>query len=102
MDRRLPGVATSVVNMRTITFGRTVVVPLSLVALALTGFTAPGIAIQSMLVLLAVGALGFVVLALTRSWLSSRRDRPLARTDDVVQIAQDDASDLARMGSDAG
>ena len=57
MDRRPPGVATSVVNMRIITFGRTVVVPLSLVALALTGFSAPAIAIQSMLVLLAVGAL---------------------------------------------
>jgi hypothetical protein len=103
MDRRPPGVATSVVNMRTITFGRTVVVPLSLVALALAGFSAPPVAIRSMLVLLAVGALGFVVFALTRSWLGSRRHlRPLARTDDVVQIAKDDASDLARMGSDAG
>lgn len=98
MDRRLPGIATSVVIMRTITFGRTVVVPLSLVALALAGFSAPAVAIRSMLVLLAVGALGFVVLALTRSWLSSRRDRP----DDVVQSAKDDASNLARMGSDAG
>jgi len=102
MDRRPPGVATSLVNMRTITFGRTVVVPLSLVALALAGFSAPAIAIQSMLVLLAVGALGFVARALTRSWHTSGRIRPLARMDDVVQIAKDDASDLARMGSDAG
>jgi hypothetical protein len=102
MDRRSASVATSVVNMRMITFGRTVVVPVSLVALALRGFSAPAIGIQSMLVLLAVGALGFVVLALTRSSHGSRRIRPLARMDDVVQIAKDDASDLARMGSDAG
>ena len=27
---------------------------------------------------------------------------PLARMDDVVQIAKDEASDLARMGGDAG
>jgi hypothetical protein len=102
MDRRVPGVATSAVNMRMIAVGRTVVVPLSLVALALAGFSAPAIAIQSMLVLFAVGALGFVALALTRSWHTRRRMRPLARMDDVVRIAKDDASDLARMGSDAG
>lgn len=102
MDRRPSGVATSVVNMRIITFGRTVVVPLSLVVLALAGFSAPPLAIRSMLVLVAVGALGLVVLALTRSWHRSGRVRPLARTDDRVQSAKDDASDLARMGSDAG
>jgi hypothetical protein len=31
-----------------------------------------------------------------------RRVRSLPQMDDVVQIAKDDASDLARMGSDAG
>jgi hypothetical protein len=98
MDRRLPGVATRVVNMRIISFGRTVVVPLSLVVLAVAAFSAP----RSVLVLVAVGALGLVGLALTRSWHRSRRVRPLPRMDDVVQIANDDASDLARMGSDAG
>src|SRR5205823_4652363 len=102
MDRRPPGDATSVVNMRIITFGRTVVVPVSLVVLALAGFSAPPVTIRSMLVLLAVGALGLVVLALTRSWRGSSPVRPLTRTDDAVQITKDDASDLARMGSDAG
>jgi hypothetical protein len=102
MDRRPPGIATSVVNMRLITFGRSVVVPLSLVVLALAGFSAPPVALRSMLVLLAVAALGFVGLALTRSWHRSRRVRPLAQTEDAVRIAKDDASDLARMGSDAG
>jgi hypothetical protein len=104
MDRRPPGVATSAVSMRIITVGRTVVVPVSLVILALAEFSAPSVALRSMLVLAALGALGFVVLALTRtrSWHRSRRVRPLARTDDVVQVAKDDASDLARMGSDAG
>jgi hypothetical protein len=101
MDRRLPGVATSVVNMKIISFDRTVVVPLSLVVLALAGFSAP-VALRSVLVLVAVGALGLVGLALTRSWHRSRRVRPLPQMDDVVQIAKDDASDLARMGSDAG
>jgi hypothetical protein len=67
MDRRPPGVATSVVNMRIISFGRTVVVPLTLVVLALAGFSAP-VALRSVLVLAAVGALGLVGLALTRWW----------------------------------
>jgi nitrate/nitrite-specific signal transduction histidine kinase len=88
--------------MRIITFGRTVVVPVSLVVLALAGFSAPPVALRSMLVLAAVGALGFVMLALTRWWHRSRHVRPLTRMDDVLQIAKDDASDLARMGSDAG
>jgi hypothetical protein len=102
MDRRPPGVATRVVNMRIITFGRTLVVPLSLVVLALAGFSGAAVAIRSMLVLPAVGALALLVLALMRSWHTSKRVRPLAGTDDVVQMATDDASDLARMGTDAG
>jgi hypothetical protein len=64
MDRRRPGVATSVVNMTIITVGRTVVVPLSLVVLALAALSAPPVAPRSMLVLMAVGALGLVGLAL--------------------------------------
>jgi hypothetical protein len=102
MDRRPPGIATSVVTMRIITFGRTVVVPLSLVVLALAGFSAPPAALRSVLVLVAIGGIGLTVLALTRWWYASSRVRPLARTDDVLQIAKDDASDVARMGSDAG
>ena len=42
MDRRPPGVATSVLNMRIITAGRTVVVPLSVVVLAVAGIGVPG------------------------------------------------------------
>jgi hypothetical protein len=66
MDRRLSGLATSGVNMSIITVGRIVVVPLTLIVVALAGC------------------------------------RALARTDDRVQTAKDDASDLARMGSDSG
>lgn len=66
MDRRLPGITTSDVNVSIITVGRTVVLPLSFVVLALAGF------------------------------------RALARIDDRGQTAKDDASDLARMGSDSG
>ena len=102
MDPRTPGVATSVVDMRIITVGRTVVVPLSLVVLALAGFSAPPVAPESMLVLVAVGALGLLVLALTRWRHRSRRARALPRMDDVLRIARDDASDMVRMGSDAG
>jgi hypothetical protein len=87
--------------MRIITFGRTVV-PLSVVVLALASVSTPPIATRSMIALGAVGALSLVVLALTRWRHGSRGVRALARTDDVVQIAADDASDLARMGSDAG
>jgi hypothetical protein len=101
MDRRPPGVATSVVNMRIITFGRTVVVPLSLVVLAVAGFGAP-VALRSVVVLVAIGAIGLTVFSLARRWHASGPVRPLPRMDDVVQIAKDDASDLARMGSDAG
>ncbi len=87
--------------MRIITFGRTVV-PLSVVVLALASVSTPPIATRSMIALGAVGALSLVVLVLTRWRHGSRGVRALARTDDVVQIAADDASDLARMGSDAG
>jgi uncharacterized protein YjiS (DUF1127 family) len=100
MDRRPSGVSTSVVNMRIITFGRTVAIPLSLVVLALARFSAPPVTVRSVLV--AVGALGLVVLALTRWWHRTRRVRTLARMDDVLRIAKDDASDQARMGSDGG
>jgi hypothetical protein len=65
--------------MRIVTFGRTVVVPLSLVVLALAGFTAAPVALRSMLGLAAVGALGVVVLVLTRSWYRSRRVRSPSR-----------------------
>lgn len=102
MDRRSPGVATRVVNMRIITFGRAVILPLSLAVLAFAGFSAPPVALRFMLVVLAVGALGLVGLALTRSRHRSRRVRSLPHMDDVIQIAKDDASDLMRMGSDAG
>jgi uncharacterized protein YjiS (DUF1127 family) len=88
--------------MRIITITRSVVVPLSVVVLALAGLSAPPAAPGSMLVLLAVGTLGLVVLALTRWRQRSRRVHALARMDDVLQIATDDASDLVRMGSDAG
>jgi hypothetical protein len=88
--------------MRIITIGRTVVVPLSVVVLALAGFSAPPAAPGSMVVLLAVGALGLVVLALTRWRHRSRGVPAVARMDDALQIAKDDASDLMRMGSDAG
>jgi len=101
MDCRPPGVAASVVNMRIITFGRTVVVPLSLVVLAVAGFGAP-VALRFVIVLGAIGAIGLVVFSLARRWHASRHVRPLPRMDGVVQIAKDDASDLARMGSDAG
>jgi galactitol-specific phosphotransferase system IIC component len=105
MDRCSPRVATRGVNMRIITFGRTVVVPLSLVVLALAGLSAPPVASRSTLVLVALVAfvaIGLIVLVLTKWRHASRRLRPLAQTDDVVQVAKDDASDLARMGSDAG
>jgi hypothetical protein len=102
MDRRSPRVATRVVNVRIITFGRTIIVPLSLVVLAFAGFSAPPVALRSILVVLSVGAVGLVGLALRRSWRRSRRVRSLPHMDDVVQLAKDDASDLARMGSDAG
>jgi|SoiMetStandDraft_2_1073263.scaffolds.fasta_scaffold63170_4 hypothetical protein len=88
--------------MRIITVSRSVVVPLSLVVLALAGSSAPPAAVGSMLGLVAVGALGLVVLALARWWHRSRRVRALGRMDDVLQIAKDDASDMVRMGSDAG
>jgi hypothetical protein len=101
MDRHPSGVATIVVNMRIITFGRTVVVPLSLVVMAVAGFGAP-VALRSVVVLVAIGAIGLTVFSLARQWHASRQVRPLPRMDDVVQIAKDDASDLARMGSDAG
>lgn len=88
--------------MRIITFGRAVIFPLSLAVLAFAGFSAPPVALRSMLVVLAVGALGIVGLALTRSWHRPRRVPSLPQMDEVSQIAKDDASDLARMGSDAG
>lgn len=87
--------------MKIITFGPSIVVPLSLVVLALAGFGAP-VAVRSVVVLVAIGAIGLTVFSLARRWHAPLQVRPLPRMDDVVQIAKDDASDLARMGSDAG
>jgi hypothetical protein len=87
--------------MRITTVGRTVGVPLSLVVLAVAGFGAP-VVLRVVVVLVAIGAIGLTVLSLGRRWHASHHVRPLSRMDDLVQIAKDDASDLARMGSDAG
>ena len=87
--------------MRIITAGRTVVVPVSVVVLAVAGIGVPA-ALRSVVVLVAIGAIGLTVFSLARRWHASRHVRPLPRMDDVVRITKDDASDLARMGSDAG
>jgi len=87
--------------MRIITVGRTVGVPLSLVVLAVAGLGAP-IALREAVALMAIGTIGLTGFSLARRSHASRHVRPLPRMDDVVQIARDDASDLARMGSDAG
>ena len=101
MDRRPPGVATIVVDMRIVTFGRTAV-PLSVVVLAVAGYSAPAVALESMVVITVIGAIGLIIVGLTRRWQESRRVCPQPRMDRAVQIAKDDASDLGRMGSDAG
>jgi hypothetical protein len=101
MDRHFPRITTSVVNMRIITFGRTVVLPLSLVVLAVAAFGAP-VALLWVVVLVAIGAIGPTVLSLAKWWHPSCHVSPLPRMDDALQTAKDDASDLARMGSDAG
>jgi hypothetical protein len=101
MDRRLPGGATIVMHVKIITFDRTVVIPLSLIVLAVAGFGVP-VAVRSVVVLLALAAIGLTLFSPARRWLASRQVRRLARKDDVVQLAKDDVSDLARMGSDAG
>jgi len=87
--------------MRIIAFGRNVVVPLSLIVVTVAAFGAP-VALRSVIVLVAIGAIGLTVVSLAKRWHASRHVRPLPRMDDVAQIAKDDASDLARMGSDAG
>ena len=86
--------------MRINTFGGTVVVPLSLVVLAVAAFGAP-VALRSAVVLVAIGAIGVAVFLLARRWHASDRISPFSRVDDVLQTAKDDATDLARMGSDA-
>ena len=101
MDRRPQGGATIVIDMKNITFDRTIVIPLSLIVLAVAGFGVP-VPVRSVVVLLAIAAIGFTLFSPARRWLASRQVRRLARKDDVVQLAKDDASDLARMGSDAG
>jgi hypothetical protein len=101
MDRRPPGGAAIVGDMKIITFDRAVVVPLSVIVLAVAGFGVP-VAVRAVVLLVAIGAIGLTLFSLARRWLASRQVRPFQREDDVVQRAKDDASDLARMGSDAG
>ena len=88
--------------MRMTVFARTVVVPLSLVLLAVTGLSAPPEALQSVLALAAIGAIGFISLALASRTYRSRRILALAPANHAARIAKDDASALARMESDAG
>ena len=88
--------------MRMTVFARTVVVPLSVVLLAVAGLSAQPEALRSALALVAIGAIGFIVLALARRTYRSRRIAALAPVNDAAQIAKDDRSALARMESDAG
>jgi hypothetical protein len=83
-------------------FARTVVVPLSVVLLAVAGLSAPPAALQSVLVLAAIGAIGFIGLALVSRADRSRRILAIISRDDAAQIAKDDAEALTRMESDAG
>jgi hypothetical protein len=101
MDRRPPGGAAIVGDMKIITFDRAVVVPLSVIVLAVAGFGVP-VAVRAVVLLVAIGAIGLTMFSLARRWLASRQVRAFQRVEDVVQRAKDDASDLARMGSDAG
>ena len=87
--------------MRIITFGRTVVVPLSLVVLAIAGFGVP-VALRSVVLLVAIAAIGLTVFSLATRWHASHRVSPLPGGDDGFHTAKDDAADVARMGSDAG
>lgn len=84
-----------------VVFGRTVVIPLSLAVLAVTGFGAPA-GLRSVAVLVASGAIGLTVFSLAKRCRPFHPVGPLPRMDDAVQIAKDDASEWARMGSDAG
>lgn len=88
--------------MRMTVFSRTLVVPLSVVFLAAAGLSAPLAPLQSVLALVAVGAVGFIVLALASWAYRPRRILALAPMGDAAQIAREDASALARMESDAG
>jgi hypothetical protein len=102
MDCRLSGVATGDDAMRVITFGRTIVVPVSLVVLVLAGFPAPPLPMQARVVLGAIVVIGLIVVAVSGWWQARSRVRLLLPMDDALQIAKNDASDVARMGSDAG
>ena len=87
--------------MRVLTFRRTVV-PVSAIVLGLAALSAPPLAMRSVLLLLVIAVISFSVLAVTRWWRGSHDARPLTRTASALKIATDDASDLVRMGSDAG
>jgi hypothetical protein len=88
--------------MRMTAFAGSVVFPLSVILLAVAGLSTPPAALQSMLALVAIGAIGFMVLTLARRAYGSRHILALASMDDAARIAKDDASALARMESDAG
>lgn len=64
--------------MRMTVFARTIVVPLSVVLLAVAGLSAPPVALQSVLGLVALGAIAFMLLALASRAYSSRRILALA------------------------
>ena len=87
--------------MRMTVFARTVVVPLSVVLLAVAGLSAQPQALRTALVLVAIGAIGFIVLALAKRTYRSRRIPVLASVN-AARIAKDDRSAVARMESDAG
>jgi len=87
--------------MRMTAFTRTVIVPLSLVPFAVAGLSAPAETFQSVLAVVAIGAIGFIVLGRASRAYTSRRTLALAPMD-PAQIAKDDAFALARMESDAG
>ena len=69
---------------------------------ALAALPAPLVTRRTKLMIAAIGGFGLLALAPARWWRRSGQVPPRTRMDDALHIAKEDASDLARMGSDAG
>ena len=85
-----------------ISLRRSVAIPFAVVVFGLAALSAPPLALGAVLPIAAVGAIGLTLLTVMSWWRGPGTARRYAPAQNARRVAAEDASDNARMDSDAG